>query len=302
MSAGGSTKVILISLAANIGIALAKLGGALFTGSAALMAEAVHSFADCGNQGLLLYGQRAAARPISEKHPIGHGREAFFWSFVVALLLFSMGGLFSLYEGWHKLHATEAVTSPLWGAGILLVAVVLEGISFRACLKEVQAQNPHGSIFAWMRKTTSADLLVIFLEDFAALIGLALALISLTLTWLTNDPVWDAIGSMAIGLLLVGTACLLAREVKSLLIGEAPSMDYEAALAPLVAEHIPGGRILRLIALQSGIGQVMLSYKLHPGTLERTHDLITSINALERAAKVQFPEIRWQFVEPDFEA
>ncbi len=302
MSADGSKKVILISLAANIGIALAKLGGALFTGSAALMAEAVHSFADCGNQGLLLYGQHAAARPITKRHPIGHGREVFFWSFVVALLLFSMGGLFSLYEGWHKLHAIEEVASPELGAGILLVAVVLEGISFRACLREVRSQNPHGSIFAWMRNTTSADLLVIFLEDLAALIGLCLAFASLLLTWLTRDPVWDAIGSMAIGVLLVATACVLAREVKSLLIGEAPSTDYEAALAPLVETHIPGGRILRLIALQTGIGQVMLSYKLHPGSLERTADLITSINALERAVKAQFPEIRWQFVEPDIEA
>lgn len=302
MSAGGSAKVIIISLCANIGIALSKFVAALFTGSAALLAEAVHSFADCGNQGLLLYGQKASKRGISKQYPMGSSKEGFFWSFVVALLLFSMGGIFSLYEGWHKISHPEPMSYPWIGIGVLVVAIFLESISFYACLKEVRKENRFGSLRAWIRRTTSADLLVIFLEDFAALLGLLIALAALLATWATGNSFFDGLGSMSIGVLLIGVAVVLAREVKSLLIGEAPAFDYESAVGEMVGQFIPGGRILRFIALQVGTQEVQLSYKIDPGQITSVKDLISGLNALEKAVREKFPEIMWQFVEPDFEA
>ena len=302
MSAGGSKKIIILSLLANLGIAVAKLGGALWTGSAALLAEAVHSFSDCGNQALLLYGQSAAKKPPTQLHPLGRGKEAFFWSFVVALLLFSMGGMFSVYEGWHKTQHPEPVEYPLVGALILLVAVVLEGFSFWKCCKEVKTQNTYGSIWQWIRKTTSSDLLVIFLEDLAALFGLLLAFMSLSATWLTGDSFWDGIGSVAIGLLLIGAAFVLAREVKSLLIGEMPAREYRRGLETALQEAMPGARFIRFIALQQGIDAVMLAYKINPGP--ENPDTLTTIrrvNIFEKKVKVIYPEVKWQFAELDVE-
>jgi cation diffusion facilitator family transporter len=300
MSAGGSKKVIIMSLLANLGIAVSKLGGAFWTGSAALMAEAVHSFSDCGNQALLLYGQSAAKKPPTLLHPLGRGKEAFFWSFVVALLLFSMGGMFSVYEGWHKTQHPESVDNPMIGALILLIAVALEGFSFWKCMQEVKAQNTFGSIWQWVRKTTSSDLLVIFLEDLAALFGLLLAFMSLTATWLTGDSFWDGIGSVAIGALLIGTAFVLAREVKSLLIGEMPARDYRGGLESALQEIIPGARFIKFMALQQGIEAVLLAYKIHPGT--ENPDTLTTIhrvNAFEKLVKKIYPEVKWQFAELD---
>lgn len=302
MSAGGSAKVIIISLCANIGIAISKLAAALFTGSAALLAESVHSFADCGNQGLLLYGQKAAKLGVSKQYPMGRSKEGFFWSFVVALLLFSMGGVFSLYEGWHKISHPEPISYPWVGIGVLIIAVILESVSFYACLKEVRKENTFGSLGAWIRRTTSADLLVIFLEDFAALLGLVIALAALLVAWATNNSFFDGLGSMSIGILLIGVAIVLAREVKSLLIGEAPAFDYETAVGNLVNRFIPGGRILRFIALQVGTHEVQLSYKISPGHVTHVKELIDGINALEKTVREKFPEVVWQFVEPDFEA
>lgn len=298
--AGGSRKVILISLFANFGIALSKLGGALFTGSAALLAEAVHSFSDCGNQALLLHGQRMAQKPPTEQYPLGRGKELFFWSFVVALLLFTMGGMFSLYEGLHKIQHPAPVEHPLVGVVILLVAVGLEGFSFIACIREVKHQNTFGSFWQWVRKTTSADLLVIFLEDFAALLGLTMALGFLALAWVTGDSFWDGIGSCAIGVLLIAVAVVLAKEVKALLMGEVSAQDYRPGLEALLEEVMPGAKLLRLIALQQGVGAVMLAYKIAPGAnFPATREAIDAVNRFEREARVKFPEIQWQFAEMD---
>lgn len=299
--AGGSKKVIIISLCANLGIALSKLAAAFFTGSAALMAEAVHSFSDCGNQLLLLYGGWAANRGVSRQYPLGRGKEMFFWSFVVALLLFSMGGMFSLYEGLHKIEHPEPLTYPLVGIIVLLIAVGLEGFSFAACLKEVKHINKHGSLWNWIKHTTAADLLVIFLEDLAALLGLVFALVALLLAWVTGETIFDGIGSCAIGLLLLGTAVVLAREVKSLLIGEAPTEDYETSLNTILQQTLPGARLLKVIVLQQGVGSLLAAYKIHPG--EAATDLrstIAGVNAFESAVKAQHPDVRWQFSELDY--
>jgi cation diffusion facilitator family transporter len=301
-SAGGSVKVIIIALFANLGIALAKLAGALISGSASLLAEAIHSFVDCTNQALLLVGNKAAGKAPSVAHPLGYGREAFFWSFIVAILLFSLGGVFSIYEGIHKLSAHEPISSPIVVIVILLIAVGLESYSFAACLAEVRQKNRFGSLWAWFKKTTEAELLVIFTEDMAALLGLVFALACVSVAWVTGNMMWDAAGSILVGVLLVAVAFLLSVEIKSLIIGEAPSIDLRPAVESIVAERITGGRVLTFLALQTGASEIMLSYKVTPGSMTDVNSLIAAINEVEVEVKKRFPEVKWQFVEPDHHA
>ncbi len=298
----GSVKVIVYALLANFAIALAKFSGASITQSTALLAEAIHSLVDCANQALLLVGNRASKKAPTERHPLGYGREAFFWSFVVAILLFSMGGLFAIYEGIHKLQSPEPVLSPMIGLGILVFGIVLETGSFLACLKEVRRTNPFPSLWSWFRKTTAAELLVIFTEDLAALLGLTIATACLLLTWITGNSAWDAWGSVWVGSVLIIMAALLAVEIKSLLIGEAPTHDYRPALEEIIQAKIPSSKLLRILALQTGNAEVLLSYKITSGEITLTRDLIAAINEIEREVKLKFPEVRWQFVEPDHEA
>lgn len=302
MSAGGSTRVIVIALGANLAIATSKFFGAFVSGSASLLAEAIHSVVDCTNQVLLLVGAKKSARAPTERHPLGFGRETFFWSFIVAILLFSLGGLFAIYEGIHKLSSHEELSSPWLGLGILGFGIVLETFSFRACLKEVRAQNPFGSLSIWFRRTTSAELLVIFTEDAAALLGLILAAVCILIAWFTGNPAWDAIGSIAVGALLVAVAILLAIEIKSLIIGEAPSVDLRPGIEAIVSQTLPGARILRFLALQTGGSEIMVSVKLHPGEVSSVRALIESINEIERLTKARYPQVAWQFIEPDYEA
>lgn len=298
-SAGGSVKVIIIALFANLGIALSKLVGAVISGSASLLAEAIHSFVDCANQALLLVGNKASAKAPSLKHPLGYGREAFFWSFIVAILLFSLGGMFSAYEGIHKLSSHEPMESPMLVVIILIFAIALESYSFNACLNEVRQKNRFGSLWVWFKKTTEAELLVIFTEDLAALLGLVFALICVSLAWATGNPLWDAIGSIMVGVLLIAVALLLSVEIKSLIIGEAPSIDLRPAVESIVADRIPGGRVLALLALQTGASEIMLSYKVTAGEITDVNSLIDAINEVEAEVKKRFPEVKWQFVEPD---
>jgi divalent metal cation (Fe/Co/Zn/Cd) transporter len=204
-----------------------------------------------------------------------------------------------MYEGIHKLGSPTQVESPWLGISVLLVSVLLEAYSFKACIDEVRAQNTHGKLWRWFHRTTAAELLVIFTEDAAALLGLVIATVCLLLTVLTGNSDWDARGSVLIGTLLIIVAALLAVEIKSLLVGEAPATDYRPMLEELVGVHVPKGRLLRLIALQTGGSEVLLSYKIFPGDLKDVGDLVSAINDLEREVKRRFPEVRWQFVEPD---
>lgn len=301
-SGENSKKVILIALLANLGIAVAKFLGAFFTKSASMLAEAIHSVVDSTNQVLLLIGAKRSAIPPSDQYPLGHGREAFFWSFVVAILLFSLGGLFAIYEGVHKLEGHEALSNPIVGLSILVFSLALEGYSFIACIKEVRAQNTFGSLWKWLHGTTSSELLVIFTEDFAALMGLTIATISLILAWVTGNPIWDAIGSILVGSVLVIVAIFLAIEIKSLLVGEAPSTNFRPFLEGEISKHLPGGQILRLIALQTGPSEVLLSTKISAGSVTNVSELIAKINSFEVAIKREFPQVKWSFVEPDTEA
>ena len=301
-NAGNSKEVILFALLANLGIAGAKFGGAVFSGSASMLAEAIHSLVDTANQALLLMGQSQAKKPPSTSHPLGYSREAFFWSFVVALLLFSLGGLFAIYEGCHKIENLEPISSPMVAFCILGMSLVLEAISFKKCIDEVKKQNPYGNLWVWFKKTTSSDLLVVFTEDAAALAGLGVATLCLLASWITNNPFWDALGSILVGSLLVIVAILLATEIKSLMIGEAPSTDFQPFLDRTVDQHVPGSQILRVLALQIGTDEVLLSYKISPGRVKNVDELVSGINSLEKAVRQEFPQVRWQFVEPDYEA
>lgn len=302
MATPGSAKVILFALGANLLIAIIKAIGAVFTGSVSLIAEAIHSAVDSTNQILLLVGNRASRKPPTETHPLGYGREIFFWSFVVAILLFSLGGLFSIREGIEKLQAPEPLEHAWIGFPILIVALVLESFALRSCVEEIRSHRSGRQIWRWFKSTKSADLLVVFTEDSAAVLGLAIALSCLTLTTLTGNPAWDAWGSILVGGLLVVVALVLALEIKSLIIGEAARPGLKEGIERIVAQEIPGGRVLRFIAIQMGSAEVLVSYKIHPGTVTDVKVLIDSINRAEKLARVEFPEIRWQFVEPDYEA
>ncbi len=298
----GSSKVILIAMMANLGIAVAKFGGAYFSKSSALLAEAIHSVVDTSNQMLLLFGEKSSKKKPDDAHPLGYGRETFFWSFVVAILLFSLGGLFAIYEGTHRLANPEPIHEPMLALAILGFSILLEGYSFYVCLRVIREKNPFPDLWTWFRKTTSAGLLVIFTEDAGALVGLMIATVCISLSWSLDDPAFDAYGSILIGCLLVGLAVLLAREIKSLIIGEAPSKDYRPHIESLVQGHIPNSRVLRFLALQTGDGEVLISFKITPGNITDVSQLIDAINQIESQIRVQFPEIKWQFVEPDTQA
>lgn len=287
-------------MTANFGIAVAKFVGAYFSKSSALLAEAIHSVVDTTNQILLLIGEKSSKKPPDDAHPLGYGRETFFWSFVVSILLFSLGGLFAIYEGIHKLADPEPMHHPMLAIGILIFSILLEGYSFYACLKEVRETNPFPDIWTWFRKTTAAGLLVIFTEDAGALVGLMIATSCVSLSWALDNPAFDAYGSILIGCLLVGLAVLLAREIKSLIIGESPSKNYRPHIESLVRGYIPSSRVLRFLALQTGDGEVLISYKITPGNIQDVSQLIKTINQIEAQVRKQFPEIKWQFVEPDF--
>jgi cation diffusion facilitator family transporter len=300
--AGGSSKAVVTALCANVGIGIAKFVGASISGSASMFAEGVHSLVDSGNQALLLFGAKVSKKPADERHPLGYGREAFFWSFMVAIFLFSLGGLFAVYEGMHKLAHPEPITAPWLGLGIFAFAIVLETFALRVCIQEIRAIYPKGSLLHWFKKTKSSELMVILTEDAAALVGLVIASICVLAAWITGDPAWDARGSILIGLVLIIVAFLLALEVKSLLIGEAASEDFKTPLQELLNKHLPGSKVLRIIALQTGAHEVLLSSKISIGDTASAQELTKGINLVETELKSRFPQLRWQFVEPDSEA
>jgi cation diffusion facilitator family transporter len=299
MSAGGdSTRAILFALGANFAIACSKGVAAFFTGSGAMLAETVHSLADCGNQLLLMLGVKQSRRAPTADYPLGYGKAIYFWSFLVALMLFSVGGMYSLYEGLHKLRHPEPLRQWWWAAGVLVFGLVAEGMSMRACLQEVKKARGERSLWQWFRESRQAELVVIFGEDLAALVGLALALVAVLLTVATGDPIWDALGTLAIGLLLVVVAVFVAIEVKALLIGQSMDPDREQELRAFIAARPEVAGVISLITLQLG-NEVMLSVQARMAPASSADDLVERINAVERAVKQRFPEIRWSFFEPD---
>ncbi|SHI23045.1 cation diffusion facilitator family transporter [Ferrimonas marina] len=297
-SEANSVKSILYALTANLSIAIAKLAAAIVTGSGAMMAEAIHSFADAGNQLLLLLGMKTAKRPPSPDHPLGHGKTIYFWSFIVAIMLFSMGGLYSLYEGWHKLHAPEPLNQPWIAVAVLLFAILAEGWSFRGCLVEVNKERDGRSYWRWFRETRSSELLVIFGEDLAALLGLLFALGFVLTTMVTGDPTWDAYGSLTIGGLLLLIALFIGIEVKSLLIGQGVEPKQRQAMIAFLSEQPAVEQVYNLLTLQLG-KDVMVAVKARMAGQQDAQVMVQQINATEQAFKQAFPQVLWLFFEPD---
>lgn len=296
-----SLKSIIFALSANAAIALSKVAAAIYTGSNSMLAEAIHSFADCANQGLLLLGLKWAKRPPTPEHPLGFGKAIYFWSFLVAVILFSMGGLFSIYEGIHKLEGDEAgaeINAPWVAIGILVFSLVMEGFSLWGCLTEINKARAGKNLWRWFKETRESALIVVLGEDLAALVGLALALLAISLTMITGDAVYDAMGSIAIGVLLVGVAFAVGKEIHDLLIGQSAEPEIRGEICNQLNRMDEIDQLFNVITLQMG-DDVMVAVKarmVETGSVER---LIDDINRCEAELRRQFPKIRWIFFEPD---
>ncbi|KAF1688106.1 cation efflux family transporter [Pseudoxanthomonas broegbernensis] len=295
---GDSTRAIFFALGANFAIAVAKGVAAFVTGSGAMLAETVHSLADCGNQLLLLLGLRQAARPVSPEYPLGYGRAIYFWSFLVAVMLFSVGGMFSVYEGVHKLRHPEPLRQWGWAVGVLVFAIVAEGVSMRACLHEVNKARGSRSLWRWFRESRQAELVVIFGEDLAALLGLMFALAAVLLAVATGNPLWDALGTIVIGALLIVIAVLVAIEVKAMLIGQSVDPLLQAQIRRFLDGREEIAELLHLITLQQG-NEVLVSIHARMRQSRDGERMLREIDQVERALKREFPVVRWSFFEPE---
>jgi cation diffusion facilitator family transporter len=295
-----SVKSILFALGANFAIFCAKGVGAFITGSSAMLAEAVHSLADCGNQGLLLLGLKRARRAPSEEAPLGYGKAIYFWSFIVALVLFSIGGMFSLYEGYHKLSEPEALSWPWLAIGILSFSIAAECVSTWGALREINKVRHGRTLWRWFRESRQSELIVVIGEDLAALFGLVLALIAVAATMVTGNPTYDALGSMSIGVVLIVVAFFIGIEVKALLIGPSAEPDTQRAIDEFIGARPEVEKVLRLITLQHG-DTIMVAVKVMMRERGSADALVAAINSCEVATRQAFPQIQWLFFEPDIQ-
>jgi cation diffusion facilitator family transporter len=295
-----SPKAIFYALAANVGIAIFKYAAAAFTGSGSMFAEAIHSTADCGNQLLLLFGLRQSRRPPSPLHPMGSGRAINFYSLLVALLLFFVGGAFSVYEGIHRLIVREPLQYVFVALAVLGVSVVLESLSLYGALREIRTGAPTKSLWRWARETRESDLLVVAGEDIAALAGLAIAFAAVLLTVITGNPVWDACGSIGVGVLLMLIAWFIAREVKSMIVGESASPERRREIEAFLRGRTEIRSIINLITLQWG-KEVVVAVQAEMIDYEQSRAMVEAINVIEADLQARFPEVRWVFFEPDFQ-
>jgi cation diffusion facilitator family transporter len=294
-----STAHIVQSLVINVAIAAVKGLAAVFTGSGAMLAEALHSFSDCGNQILLLVGVRQARKLPDARHPFGYGRAVYFWSFMVALMLFLGGGMFSIYEGLHKIRHPEPVERVWLGLSILFISLLLEGGATLSNIKELNKRRGKKGFFRYLRDTTDSDLVVIFGENAAAVLGLAMALVAIMLASVTHDGRWDAAGSVGIGLVLVAVAVFLAIEVSSLLLGESAAPEIAEAARAAASAQPELREVLNIITMQQGPGEVMVHVKLAFAPALPIEVACTAINEFEARLRAARPEVRWVFVEPD---
>ena len=298
--ASGSTKAILAAMFANFTIAVAKFVGYAFTSSSSMLAEAIHSVADTSNQALLLLGSRRAAQEATPEHPFGFGRERYFWSFIVALVLFTLGGLFAIYEGFHKLgEGSHAVSNAGWAIGILLLGMLLEGYSFLTAVKESRPLKGRASWWSFIRHSRTPELPVVLLEDLGALTGLVFALTGISVAAVTGDSRWDAYGTIAIGVLLVSIATVLVFEMKSLLIGE-------SALAPMrntiiaTIEQTPDVRaVIHMRTQHIGPDQLLIAAKLQLNPGLDTAGVAAVINQAEERIRESIPIKCMIYLEPD---
>ena len=295
----GSRRAIIAAFLANLGIAAAKFVAFLFTGAASMLAETVHSLADTGNQALLLLGASRAGRAASPEHPFGYGRERYFWSFVVALVLFSLGSLFAIYEGVEKLLHPHDLVSPQWAIGVLLVAIALEAWSFRTAFVEANAVRGQQNLWRFIRRAKSPELPVVLLEDTGALLGLAFALLGVGLAVWTGDARFDALGSVAIGLLLGAIAVVLAIEMKSLLIGEAAAPEVQQRIRAAIESSDVVARLIHLRTLHLGPDELLVGAKIEFAKGLDLPGLARAIDAVEARVRAESADARVIYIEPD---
>jgi cation diffusion facilitator family transporter len=302
MAAGGSSRAIVAALFANLGIAIAKFVGFLLTRASSMLAESIHSLADTGNQGLLLFGGRRAIRPATPDHPFGYARERYFWAFVVSVVLFALGSLFALYEGVEKLRHPHELESPMIAAGILAVGIVLEAFSFRTAIVESRHVKGTDSWWGFIRHSRNPELPVVLLEDLGAMIGLVLALIAVGLAAITGNPAFDAVGTLAIGVLLGVISVILAIEMKSLLVGEgARPTDVTAITDAITADE----RIYTLLHLQTqhlGPDELLVAGKVQLSPSLSFEEVVATIDEAEGRVRTVVPAARVIYLEPDVPA
>lgn len=303
MSSSGGNKAIVAALTANLGIAVTKFVAFLLTGSSSMLAESIHSVADSGNQGLLLVGGRRARRAATPEHPFGYGRERYIYAFIVAIVLFSVGGLFALYEGYHKVQDPHPIDSWKWVPVVVLVAAIfMESYSFRTAIVESNHVRGELSWKQFIRRSKAPELPVVLLEDFAALVGLVFALFGVSLTLITDDGVWDGIGTIAIGLLLVTVAVVLAIETKSLLLGEGATREatgrIEAALLADDSVH----RVIHMKTLHLGPDELLVAAKIAVRATDTAEQISETIDAAEARIREAEPVARVIYLEPDIDA
>jgi len=295
-----SLKSILFALCANSAIAVAKGIAAAITGSGAMLAEAIHSVADSGNQLLLILGLRQTKKAPTDDHPLGFGKSIYFWSFLVAVILFSVGGMFSLYEGTHKLLHPTPLSHPWIAISVLLFAIIAESISLWGCLREVKKERYGRSIMQWFRHSRSSALIVVFGEDIAALLGLVFAIVAIFVTYLTGNPLWDAVGTIFIGILLIVVAFFIAVEVKDLLIGQSVEPSELEKMRQFLKQRPEIDEVYNVLTMQFG-PDAMVAVKARMALTGTERGMITAINTVESEFRSRFTSVSWLFFEPDVE-
>jgi len=299
VSAESGTKAVLAALLANLSIAVAKFAAFAVTGSSSMAAEGVHSLADSGNQVLLLVGGKRAKRTATASHPFGYGRARYVYAFIVSIVLFTLGGLFALYEGWHKFTHPEELKSLQWAIGVLLFAIVAEGFSLRTAVKESNRVRGKSSWVRFVRGSKSPELPVVLLEDIGALIGLVFALIGVSAAAITGNSRWDGLGSMAIGLLLVAIAIFLAIEMNSLLLGEAARPEHVAAIQKALVADEAINRAIHLRTLHLGPDEILVAAKVGVSPEASALTIIEAIDAAEARIRAAVPLRCVIYLEPD---
>jgi cation diffusion facilitator family transporter len=301
MSTEGGTRAVVAALLANVGIAVSKFVAFALTGSSSMLAEAVHSVADSGNQVLLLVGGRRSRRPPSERHPFGHGRVRYVYAFVVSIVLFLVGGVFSLYEGFHKWTHPEELSDPVVAYVVLGVAILLEAFSFRTALVESNKERGRHSLFQFVRRARQPELPVVLLEDLGALTGLVFAMVGVVAATVTGDGRWDGLGAMAVGVLLVVIAVFLAVEMSSMLVGEGALPELEASIRTAVEAGPDVQRVIHLRTLHTGPDELLVGVKIAVGEDASAQSIARAIDDVEQRVRAAVPTAAWIYVEPDLD-
>ncbi|MEU6681460.1 cation transporter [Streptomyces sp. NPDC046853] len=299
MSASGGTKAIVAALAANLAIAVAKFVAFIFSGSSSMLAESVHSLADSGNQGLLLLGGKKAQREATPQHPFGYGRERYIYAFLVSIVLFSVGGMFAIYEGYEKIKHPHEIEHWYWPVGVLVFAIIAEAFSFRTAIKESNQTRGKLTWTQFVRRAKAPELPVVLLEDLGALVGLVLALIGVGLALGTGDGVWDGIGTLCIGILLILIAIVLALETKSLLLGEAAGIEEVEKIEKALVDGDTVTRVIHMRTLHLGPEELLVAAKVAVQHDDTAAEVAAAINAAEERIRTAVPIARVIYLEPD---